>query len=298
MDSIRQDPSGTNSGSAGGRTAENLLEIDWQYRAEAIWDAHSTLRRSITKLWNIAQGIDQHTIGSYEDFRRKFNKKRPASEAHARVLFAAGEFDRAGVSFAEWIASDEDWAISAASLSPVDAVGYLAERASTGVMQVAASSIPQRERPEWRRLQDGDPAENELHVKEYLQLTVTFPGSQDPAPVHLLAFEWSAVSRDWQIFNLVKTSLLDVASPVPVALRGGTAIAQVPVGVKITGPLETFDLFVLAQRTPFDHRARSYLENLNQRSVVSSLEMGRLVDLLFKGRTVPDVATITYAVVE
>ncbi len=297
MDRNRQDTSGTKFGPAGGRTLENLLEIDWQTRAESIWKLHPSLRRSIKELWERAQRIDAHTIGVYEDFRRKFNGTRTANEAHAQALYAAGQFDRAGVSLAEWISQDADWAEIAQSLSPADALGVLAARATEGKMEVAASSTPDPLPPQWRRIQISDPAGDELHVNEYLQLTVTFPDCDDPAPVYLLALEWSAVSRDWQVFNTVKRSLLDLARSVPVALSSGNAVARVPVGVKITGPLETFDLFVLGQRTPFDHRARAYLETVATRPAITPLEMGRLVDLLFKGSTIPAVASTRYAVV-
>jgi hypothetical protein len=298
LDSNRQDPSETKTGSRGGRTTDNELTINWQSRAETIWDVHRSLRRSITELWNIALKIDARTIGSYEDFRRKFNGKRAASAAHAKILFEAGEFDQAGVSYSEWISSDEEWAQSARSLAPVNVIGFLAERAAKGTMQIAAISTPQCIPPEWRRLRDGHPVENELHVKEYLQLMVTFPGSSNPTPVHLLALEWSVVTRDWQIFNFVRASLLDIDKPEPLVIRAGHAVAQIPVGVRISGPLETFDLFVIAQRTPFDHQARSYLENLGRRADLSSLEMSRLIQLLFHGTAAPDVATTTYTVVD
>jgi hypothetical protein len=256
------------------------------------------LRRPIKKLWELALEKDAHTIGVYENFRRKFNATLAASEAHAKVLYAVGEFDRAGVSFADWIASDAEWAESVKSLSPIDAVGFLAARAGSGAMQVAASSTPQPVPPVLRRLENRDPVETELHMKEYLQLTVTFPTSDDPSPVYLLAFEWSDTLRDWQIFNFVKASLLDIAKPLPVSLNGDGAVARLAVGVKIGGPPDNFDLFVLGQRTPFDHRARSYLDNLHRRDQLTSLEMGRLVDILFKGPTMPDVAATRYAVID
>lgn len=282
----------------GGRAVENDLKIDWQERAETIWKTHASLKRIIKELHVIAHNIGGRTIGGYEDFRRKFNGTRPASEAYAAVLFQAGEFDQAGVTFAEWISSDEAWAESARSLAQLNAIGFLTEQAAKGSMHVAVMSTPDRIPPEWRRLRDGDPSENELHMKEYLQLTVTFPGSCDPRPVHLLALEWSAISRDWQIFNFVRASLLDIDKAVSVLLRGGDAVARLPAGVKISGPPEPFDLFVLGQRTPFDHKARSYLDNLGRRATLSSLEMSRLIQLLFSGAGAPDVATATYAVVD
>ncbi len=284
-------------GSKYGRTPENDLQIDWQARTKAIWEVHPNLTRTIIELHDAAKSLDSRTIGSYEDFRRKFNGTRAASEAHARLLFAAGQFDRAGLTFAEWIARDEEWAATAATLSPIDAVRFLAERAAEGAMQVVPSSTPQLVPPEWRRLRDGDPAEVELHINEYLQFTVTFLGSDDSSPVHLLAFEWSAVSRDWQVFNLVKESRLDAERPVPLDTRAGRAIARVPVGVKISGPTETFDLFVLGQRTPFNYRARSMLDNFKGRSIINSTEMSRLLGLLFSSPVAPAVAGATYAVV-
>ena len=297
MDRNRQDPSGSIGGSKDGRPTENILQIDWQDRAKVIWELHPNLKRTIGELHEMAQSLDSRTIGLYEDFRRKFNGTRAASEAHARLLFAAGQFDRAGLTFAEWIAGDEEWAATAATLSPIDAVGFLAERAAEGTMQVVPSSTPQRIQPAWRRLRDGDPAEIELHIGEYLEFTVTFPGSDDPSPVHLLAFEWSSVLRDWQVFNLVKECRLDAARPVPLATRAGGVAAQVPVGVQISGPTGTFDLFVLGQRTPFNHRARSMLDSFKGRSEINSIEMSRLLALLFSGPVAPAVAGATYAVV-
>jgi hypothetical protein len=163
-------------------------------------------------------------------------------------------------------------------------------------MAVIPSSTSPAFRPQLRRLRDGNPADIELRIGAYLEFSVTFSGSEDISPVYLLAFEWSAVSRDWQIFNLVRGSLLDAASPVPLTICDGSVGAEVPVGVQITGPAETFDLFVLGQRAPFHHRARSMLDNLGGRSIITPVEMGRLLGLLFAGPTMPDVAQASYAV--
>jgi hypothetical protein len=71
----------------------------------------------------------------------------------------------------------------------------------------------------------------------------------------------------------------------------------VPVGVKVSGPPGIFDLFVLGQRTSFNHRARSMLDGVRGRSVLTVLEMNRLLALLFSGPVAPDVAGASYAVV-
>jgi hypothetical protein len=298
LDSNRQEPSETKNDSSGGRTATNDLTINWQLRAQAIWELHPSLKRDIVELHSIAYDLSSRTIGGYEDFRRKFNGTRAASEAHARILFQAGQFDQAGITFSEWMSSDEEWSDTAGTLAPVDTIGFLTKEAAKGGMAVTAMSTPTRIPPGWRRLRDGDPAGNELHVGEYLQLTVTFPDSSDVRPVYLLALEWSANSRDWQIFNFVRTSLIAIDKPEPVIIRGGDTVAQIPAGVTISGQKEAFDLFVLGQRTPFDHKARSYLDNLGRRATISVLEMSRLIQLLFDGAGTPDVAVTTYEVVD
>lgn len=182
MDSKRQDPSKIKNGVRGGRTKESALKVDWQSRAEAVWKVHPSLKRDITEPKEIAYRLDPRTIGVYEDFCRKFNGTRAANERHARILFHAGEFDRAGITLSDWIASNEEWAPHANSLAPIDVISFLTKRVANGTMAIAATSTPGLRPPEWRRLRDGDTVDNPFHIEEYLQFTVTFSGSSDPRP--------------------------------------------------------------------------------------------------------------------
>lgn len=255
------------------------------------------MKRNIVELHNIAHDIDGRAIGSYEDFRRKFNGTRAASDGYAKILFRAGQFDQTGITLSEWMSRDEEWADTAGTLAPVDTIGLLTNHAAKGGMAISVMSTLDRIPSGWRRLRDGDPAECQLYVGEYLQLTVTFPNSDDTRPVYLLALEWSASSRDWQIFNFVRASLIAIDRAEPITIRGRDAVAQIPAGVKISGQKESFDLFVLGQRTPFNHKARSYLDNLGRRATLSALEMSRLVQLLFDGAGTPQVAVTAYDVI-
>lgn len=148
-----------------------------------------------------------------------------------------------------------------------------------------------------RRLRDGPPAETELRANEYLNLRAILQGASNPAPVRLLAMEWSETSRDWQIFNLVEQCSLDLATPRAVAIDERGAIVDVPIGVPISARIETFDLFVVVQHSEFDHRALGYLRNLGSRSELTPLEMTQFVELLLKTGTPSGVGRISYTVV-
>lgn len=296
LDENRQKPAETGAAKRLGRRPKNHLHIDWQARAEQLWKTYPRLKKSIGDLRSAAEHADPEEIGDYENFRRKFNGTLGASPAHADALFKATEFDRVGVSLDDWIAKDDQWGASIANLSPVDPVDLLASHAAKGGMAVAASSTPSREPRMLRRLQLVGAAETELHINEYMQLTISFD-SGDPAPVYLMALEWSERSRDWQVFNMIEESQLDHSKPRPVSVRGDSASVQVSIGLPIGGPPDTFDLFVLAKRAEFDHRARSRLDNLKGQPVLTPLEMGRVLHELFAGPAAPQVATTRYRVV-
>lgn len=254
------------------------------------------MRRLVRELHARARDLAPLDVGEYDAFDRKLNGTRAASPVFARSLYDAAGLAKLGLTFEDWTADKAEWSAAASSLPSQDAFAALARAADRDGMRVEAASLPTPDPLEWRRLRDGAPAETELRVGHYLHLTLCFPGSDDLRPVRLIAAEWSETEGDWQVFNIARGSRLDSRRPVRLTAGAEGPMAKVPVGLQVVGPRDTFDLFLIAHREEFDHRALSILDNASRSSIIPTPSMNRLVGYLLAGPRPPEVARTSYTV--
>ncbi|HYW16096.1 MAG TPA: hypothetical protein VE891_08080 [Allosphingosinicella sp.] len=282
-----------NSSKRGGRGKLPLL-IDWQTRMEQVWKHVGKPPQTIKAL--LEKAGPPKEIGSDKRSREKLKGKQTASEAFARAIFEATGFDALGLTYEEWTAQDSEWTQALAQLAGGDSRDLLDKLAEASPLSLDIDSTPDLAPPRLRRAGSGPPPEQQVFLNEYYVLHAQYSGPAPLSCAHLLLLEWSDSSLDWQVFSAVPGCRLDPRRTYDFAPETGGAGVRIDLGVRARPPREEFDLYLLAQRSEFDHRALSIVDRLGEEGLMSQREMLRLLSLL----TEPDrgllVAKRRYAV--
>ena len=279
----------------GGRDPLPLC-INWHSRAKQIWKRFPKTHKKLGTLISAAAAASTEVIGSEHAARAKLNGKRTASDAFAKVMFDATGFKALGLTLGDWIGDDAGWERAVAELSDIDPRAMLDGLAESGSLGLGIDSTPELVPARLRRAGSGPPPEQRAFLNEYFVLHVRYAGSEPISPAHLLLLEWSDATSDWQVFNALPGCRLDPHRSYDLTPEKDVTGAKIHLGIRVAPPRDEFDLYLLAQRSEFDHRALAIISALDGNALMSQREMAKLLALL----TQPDrgllVAKLRYAV--
>ena len=271
-------------------------QIDWHARAQQVWKRFPKSHTTIGKLIGAAAAASTDVIGNDEAARLKFSGRRTASDAFAKAMFDATGFSGFGLSFQDWMGDDAAWARAVDGLPEFDPRVLLDSLAEHSTLQMGIDSTPHLLPVRMRRAESGPPPEQRVYLNEYFVLHLRDLSSSPVSPAHLLLLEWSDDSQDWQVTNGLPGCRLDPRKTWEMTTRSEGEATIIHLGVRVAPPRYEFDLYLLAQRVEFDHRALAMIDTLGDKALMSQYDMAKLLEYLSKIDRGLIVTKIRYAV--
>lgn len=271
-------------------------KIDWHARAEQVWKTFPKAHKTIDTLIRRAEAASTDVVGDYEAARAKFNGRRTASDAFAKAIFEATDFKTLGLTFEDWIGDSLVWAQAVEGLPELDPRALLDSRVESSGLTVGIYSTPEPKPVKMRRAASGAPPEQRVILNEYFVLHLRDLGADPLSPAHLLLLEWSDDSLDWQVFNALPGCRLDPRKTYELTSRSEGDPTTIYLGVRVAPPRSEFDLYLLAQRPDFHHRALAMIDRLGGNAIMSQRDMAKLLGYLTNVDRGLTVTKIRYAV--
>ncbi|APG47891.1 hypothetical protein [Phaeobacter porticola] len=281
-----------------GRPAKNTLKIDWKARLELFWDRCPSYRMTPGELCVEMRAIDPVETPEIDDFRLKFDGRRPSNERFAIALFQASRAGQVGLSQPAFLADANVWESEIDGLEGSDLKALLEANLTGDSFRAEIRRRPTTDRPGLRRISK-ETVENQLSIGSHMQIVCTYLAEEVLLKGYLMALEFDRRAGDWQVFGALEGSGVDHQVPIKLGLEQTERVASVDIEYAVSGPANTFDMYVVLSRKPFDHRLLALLKtgSLPEDGLLSAKQTTDLCDLISSELDSVLVATCAYQVV-
>lgn len=244
------------------RRVKNTVQRDWRPRLEDAWSVRPDLNASLQNLYRRAATAGGDAIRSFEDFRHKLSGKRPASPAFLRVVFDAAKLDAMGVTFDDWMGSDDIWRDCLDKIQPQTAKKIIDDIGNTA--NINPKIVGMRTPGQATRRFSPKAPENVLCIGERVNLVVSYVGETPLYAAHFFCIEYCERDGAWQCLNALKTCALNDGRAFDFQLsKKGDRVAAIDLGLFAYPPPSNYILYVFANQRPFDHRLSVLIDRLD-----------------------------------
>jgi len=244
------------------------------------------------------RAIDPVETPEIDDFRLKFDGRRPSNERFAKALFEASRAGQVGLSQLSFLGEAFDWQSEIDGLEGSDLKALLDANLSGDSFRTEVRKLPTTDFPSIRRISKGS-VQTQLPIGSHMQIICTYCDQDVLLNGYLVALEYDQREGDWQVFGALEGSGVNHQAPVKFRLERTERVASIDIKYAISGPANTFDMYVLLSRKPFDHRLLALLKtgNLPKDGLLSAKQTTDFCELISSSLHQVLVATCSYQVV-